>query len=52
MNPTKEQWQRWYNHKSNKEMFIENESNEKELNFDTTSNEDLEVDQAIEESNS
>ena len=32
--PTKEQWQKWYAHKSNKEIWIEEQEREKEENRD------------------
>ena len=28
--PTKEQWQKWYNHKSNKEIWIEEQERKQE----------------------
>ena len=39
--PTKEQWQAWYAHKSNKERFIEaEEARQDEIQEDTTSMEE------------
>jgi len=43
--PTKEQWQKWYAHKSNKEAFIEREeARQDEIQEDTTSMEEKLVD--------
>ena len=43
--PTKEQWQKWYAHKSNKEAFIEaEEARQDEIQEDTTSMEEKLVD--------